>query len=103
MIEVVKSGGVACRWSGQSYTSTELTVSAQDRHGLFADLAGTLAANGIEILSAELNTREDGIAIDGFILRQASTRQAVEDRRSETIERALRRAAAGELEVAASD
>src|SRR5258708_32752381 len=102
MIEVVKSGGVACRWSGQSYTSNELAVSAQDRHGLFADLVGTLAANGIEILSAELNTREDGIAIDAFILRQASTRQTVEDHLYEPIERALRQAAAGEMEVAAS-
>ena len=102
MIEAVKTGGVACRWTRHSDTSVELTVSAQDRHGLFADLAGTLAANGIEILSAELNTREDGIAIDGFILRQASTRQAVEDHRYGVIERALRQAAAGELDVAAS-
>jgi [protein-PII] uridylyltransferase len=102
MIEAVKTGGVACRWSRHNNASTELTVTARDRHGLFADLAGTLAANGVEILSAELNTREDGIAIDGFILRQASTRQAVEDHRYETIERALRQAAAGELDVAAS-
>src|SRR5258707_11618649 len=102
MMKPVKVDGFACHWTRHSNTSAELTVAVQDRHGLFADLAGTLAANGIEILSAELNTREDGIAIDGFILRQASTRQAVEDHRYETIERALRQAAAGELEVAAS-
>ena len=101
MIEAVKTEGFACRWVRQSATSAELTVSAPDRHGLFADLAGTLAANGIEILSAELNTREDGIAIDGFTLRQASTRQAVEDHRYQAIERALRQAVAGELDVAA--
>ena len=101
MIEAVKTEGFACRWARHSKTSAELTVSAQDRHGLFADLAGTLAANGIEILSAELNTREDGIAIDGFMLRQASTRQAVEDHRYQTIERALRKAVAGELDVSA--
>jgi [protein-PII] uridylyltransferase len=101
MIEAVRTEGFACRWARHSNTSTELTVLAQDRHGLFADLAGTLAANGIEILSAELNTREDGIAIDGFILRQASTRQSVEDHRYQAIERALRQAAAGGLDVAA--
>ncbi len=101
MIEAVRTEGVSCRWTRLANTSAELTVSAPDRHGLFADLAGTLAANGIEILSAELNTREDGIAIDGFMLRQASTRQAIENRRYEEIERALRQAVAGELDVAA--
>jgi len=101
MTETVKAEGFACRWTRHSNTSAELTVAVQDRHGLFADLAGTLAANGVEILSAELNTREDGIAIDGFMLRQASTRQAVEDHRYQVIERALRQAAAGELDVAA--
>jgi [protein-PII] uridylyltransferase len=79
---------------------TELVVCAPDRHGLFADLAGTLAANGIEILSAELNTREDGMAIDQLMLRQASTGQAIEERQYEKLKQALKRAAAGELAVA---
>jgi len=33
----------------------------RDRHGLCADIAGALAAHGIEILSAELNTRETAL------------------------------------------
>ncbi|MDX6497428.1 MAG: [protein-PII] uridylyltransferase [Blastocatellia bacterium] len=101
MAETVTAEGFACCWTRNSSTSAELTVAAPDRHALFADLAGSLAANGIEILSAELNTREDGIAIDGFILRQASTRQTVEDHRYQSIERALRQAVAGQLDVAA--
>jgi [protein-PII] uridylyltransferase len=101
MIETVKTEGFACRWVRHQSNAVELTVSVPDRHGLFADLAGTLAAHGVEILSAELNTREDGIAIDSFILRQASTRQAIEEHRYHVIEQALRRAVAGELEVAA--
>jgi UTP:GlnB (protein PII) uridylyltransferase len=52
--------------------ATELTICAADRPGLFADIAGALAATGIEILSADVNTREDGIALDTFILRQAA-------------------------------
>jgi [protein-PII] uridylyltransferase len=99
MIEAVKTGGFACRWLRQSATSAELTVAALDRHGLFSDLAGTLAAHGIEILSAEVNTREDGIAIDGFILRQASTRRAIEEDRYQAIEQALGEAVAGKLDV----
>jgi [protein-PII] uridylyltransferase len=102
MIASVKTDGFACRWTPQNHSSGELTVAARDRHGLFADLAGTLAANGLEILSAEVNSREDGIAIDTFILRQASTRQAVEVHRFLAIERALRQAVAGNLNVAAA-
>jgi len=59
-----------------------------------------LAAHGIEILSAELNTREDGLAIDQFMLRHASTGQAIEQRQYEKLKRALQRAVAGELAVA---
>jgi [protein-PII] uridylyltransferase len=102
MIESVKADGFACHWTPQNHSSGALTVAARDRHGLFADLAGTLAANGLEILSAEVNSREDGIAIDTFVLRQASTRQAIEAHRCQAIERALREAVAGKLNVAAA-
>jgi [protein-PII] uridylyltransferase len=101
MIESIKTAGFACRWVRHNVNSAELIVVTHDRHGLFADLAGTLAANGIEILSAEVNTREDGIAIDGFTVRQASTRRAIEEDRYHDIEQSLRRAVAGELEVSA--
>ena len=101
MIESIKTEGFACRWVRHNVNSAELIIVTHDRHGLFADLAGTLAANGIEILSAEVNTREDGIAIDGFTVRQASTRRAIEEDRYHDIEQSLRRAVAGELEVSA--
>jgi [protein-PII] uridylyltransferase len=78
-----------------------LTICTQDRHGLFADIAGTLAAHGIEILNAELNTREDGIALDVFVLRESSTHHAIDMRRYATIEASLRKAVAGESDVAA--
>jgi [protein-PII] uridylyltransferase len=99
MIEAAAGDRCAISWNGVS-GGTELVVCAPDRHGLFADLAGTLAAHGIEILSAELNTREDGMAIDQFMLRHASTGQAIEQRQYEKLKQALQRAAAGELAVA---
>ena len=100
MIETIKTERFALRWARLTSSSTKLTVCAPDRHRLFADLAGALAARGIEILSAEVNTREDGIVIDEFILRHASTRQAVEDHRYKGIEDVLSQAAAGQLDVA---
>jgi [protein-PII] uridylyltransferase len=88
-------------WVQQGRTITEFTICTRDRHGLFADIAGTLTAQGIEILSAEINTREDGMAIDVFMLRQAATRHAIEEHKWSTIERALRSAIKGESDVAA--
>jgi [protein-PII] uridylyltransferase len=46
--------------------SSDLVVVARDLPGLFAELAGTLAANGINIMSAQIHTRADGVAVDTF-------------------------------------
>jgi [protein-PII] uridylyltransferase len=88
-------------WVQHGRTITELTICSPDRHGLFADIAGTLTAQGIEILSAEINTREDGVAIDVFMLRMATTRHAIEEHKWPNIERALLAAIKGESDVAA--
>lgn len=101
LIEELKSDLFAHRWVRHSNDSTELTICTKDRIGLFADLAGTMAAHGIEILSAELNTREDGIALDVFTLRESSTHHAIDARRYAQIEASLRKAVADESDVAA--
>jgi [protein-PII] uridylyltransferase len=72
---------------------TELTVIALDRPGLFASLAGTLTAHGLDILSVDVFTRRDGRALDTF---RVSTLQA---HRRELVGRALLEAAAGLLDV----
>ena len=46
--------------------SSDLVVVTRDVPGLFSLIAGTLAAHGINIISAQIHTREDGIAIDTF-------------------------------------
>src|SRR5207237_6481938 len=48
----------------------ELTLVAPDRAGLLALFSAALAANGIDILAAEVNSLEDGIALDQFIVRE---------------------------------
>jgi [protein-PII] uridylyltransferase len=101
LIKELKNDTFAHRWVRHSRFSTELTICTRDRHGLFADISGTLAAHGIEILSAELNTREDGIALDVFMLREASTHHAIDVQRYPAIERALRKAIAGESDIPA--
>jgi [protein-PII] uridylyltransferase len=46
--------------------SSDLVVVTRDVPGLFSLIAGTLAAHGINIISAQIATRADGIAIDTF-------------------------------------
>ena len=46
--------------------SWEVTVLAKDRPGLFSDIAGTLALNNINILSAHIYTWRDGTIVDVF-------------------------------------
>ena len=101
LVRQLNSEALACDWRQQGDFATELTICARDRHGLFADLAGALAANGIEILSADINTREDGIAIDSFILRSSATHKALDEHRLTSIERSLRSAMEGSADVAA--
>ena len=50
----------------RSRTPSELVIATRDVPGLFSLIAGTLAAHGINILSAQIHTRADGIAIDTF-------------------------------------
>jgi [protein-PII] uridylyltransferase len=101
LIDGLDKDSVCCHWVQHGKTLTELTICARDRHGLFADTAGTLTSQGVEILRAEINTREDGIAIDVFIVRAAATHQAIEEIRWRRIEQALRAAIAGDCDVAA--
>lgn len=50
-------------------SAVTLLVAGQDRIGLFADLAGTLAANGANIIAAQIFTSEDGRVLDVFRLQ----------------------------------
>jgi [protein-PII] uridylyltransferase len=46
--------------------SSDLVVVTRDLPGLFSLIAGTLASEGVNIMSAQIHTRGDGVAIDTF-------------------------------------
>jgi len=46
--------------------SSDLVVVTRDLPGLFSLIAGTLASQGVNIISAQIHTRGDAIAIDTF-------------------------------------
>lgn len=74
---------------------TELTVATHDRPGLFAMLAGTLTAHGINILSVDLYTRDDGVVLDVFKLSEVGGPRPVRPRRWSEVERDLKGAVQG--------
>jgi [protein-PII] uridylyltransferase len=79
---------------------SELIVSTRDSAGLFAKLAGTLSANGVNILSADLYTREDGIVIDALRICEVGSLHPIRERHWTRIEQKLAAAIRGDVDVA---
>lgn len=81
---------------------TDLHVSAINRRGLIASIAGTLTAQGVNILSVHLSTRSDGIAIDSFKVADSVGEPLIDPMRWEQIDTAIKRTLEGELDIAAA-
>ncbi len=65
LLRALETEPIACGWRGGA-DCTELTVATRDAKGLFARLAGTLTGHGLDILSVDVYTREDGLVVDTF-------------------------------------
>ncbi|HEX2523938.1 MAG TPA: hypothetical protein VHP35_17625, partial [Terriglobia bacterium] len=67
LCERLQNDPVVTSWAPHARAGyTELTLSTRDLPGRFAQIAGTLTSQGISILSAQLNTRDDAVVIDTF-------------------------------------
>ncbi len=83
---------------GSRSETYELTVVAGDRPGLLAKIAGALALAGLNILTAQAFTTEDGVAIDLFVVETAFEGEADEER-WRRFRQTLRRALEGRLSL----
>lgn len=90
--DTVEAGlSAAIQWKPQPDRGhTECWVCTWERKGLLAKLAGSFSAAGLNILSADIFTREDSIVLDMF--RVSTTQQTVvlEPRDMASVEGALR-------------
>ena len=68
---------------------TEVKVCTWDRAGLFAKVAGSLSASGLTILSAQVFTRSDAMALDTFFVADAKTGSLVGAEQREKFETLL--------------
>lgn len=78
---------------------TDLHLCARNRRGLFAAVAGALTAQGVNILSVNLNTRGDGLAVNSFKVRDGAGEPIGDPARWEQIDQSIHRALSGELDL----
>jgi [protein-PII] uridylyltransferase len=76
-------------------------VVTRDLAGLFSKIAGVLTANNLNILSARITTRSDGIALDVFRVSLGTGALAMEEERWLRVERDLERVLSGETDIEA--
>jgi len=77
------------QFEDQTYLSTvrhlpereysEIVICAKDRPGLFARITGVFASLGMDILSARITTRKDGLILDVFRISHAGRPEVVMD------------------------
>lgn len=73
----------------------EAVVVARDRPGLFSKISGSLALHGLNIVGADVYTREDGVALEIFRLEALGD----EERRFERVVSDARKALRGRLSL----
>ncbi len=80
---------------------SEVAIGAHDQPGLFASIAGVFAAMELNVLSARINTRRDGLILDVFRISHHGQAQVVMDPEKWTrMESILERVLRGEVGVA---
>jgi [protein-PII] uridylyltransferase len=79
---------------------TKIAICTKDRPGLFASITGVFAALGIDILSARIATRKDGLILDVFRLSHGGRPEIMmEERRWDRVRETLEEVLTGRKDV----
>jgi [protein-PII] uridylyltransferase len=84
--------------AGSRSSTYEVLVVAADRSGLLSWIAGALSLGGISILSAQVFTTEDGVAVDVFEV-EGIFEPGIDERRWREFRTTLRRAIEGSISL----
>ncbi len=76
--------------------ATLLTVYTKDQPGLFYRLTGAISLAGANVIDARIHTSSDGMALDNFLLQDASGKPFSEPHQLERLERLVLEALAGQ-------
>ena len=86
-----------CNWHNlPDRACNEVKVCTWDRAGLFRKIAGSLSATGLNILSAQIFTRTDGIVLDTFFVNDARTGNLAGTDQRESFEKLIHKVLTGE-------
>ena len=80
---------------------SEYVICAFDMPGLFSRITGVMAANGINILGAQINTSKNGKVLDILQVNSPQGNLIADVQRWEKIEQDMRQAIHGEVQVSA--
>ncbi len=78
---------------------SEYTICAHDMPGLFSRITGVMAANGINILGAQINTSKNGKVLDVLQVNSPQGNLVTDAARWEKIEQDMRQVIHGEVQV----
>ena len=79
---------------------SEYTICTRDMPGLFSRITGVMAANGINILGAQINTSKNGKVLDILQVNSPQGNLITDDIRWEKIEKDMRQVIHGEVQIA---
>ena len=80
---------------------SKIAICTRDRPGLFASITGVFAAHGMDILSARIATRKDGLILDVFRLSHGGRPEVImNERRWDRVRDTLESVLSGQTDVA---
>ncbi len=100
LVKRIRKEKLAIEWKKTDQGYSVVTVCTLDAPGLFYKIAGTFSLMQINILSAQINTRTDGIVLDTFYVTRGSQQAVPAEGYRDTFQKNLEQVLSGELDLA---
>ncbi len=89
-LDEARTTGIALACTSRvDLAASEVVICTRDRHGLFAEIAGSFSSQLINVRNAALFTRDDGWVVDSFLVDNASQARPLTDNEVTAFKRVL--------------